>query len=70
MPEFNTGLPSIRKLQGYIQEKATVELKLLTGDLLDGQILWQDQNCFCLQSGDGKSILVWYHAIAYIRPKG
>jgi len=70
MPEFNTGLPSIRKLQGYIQEKSAVEIKVLTGDSLDGQILWLDQNCLCLQSGDGASILVWFDAIAYIRPKG
>jgi host factor-I protein len=70
MPEFNTGLPSIRKLQNYIQAKSAVEIKVLTGDTLDGQILWQDQNCICLQSGDGKSTLILYQAIAYIRPKG
>lgn len=70
MPEFNTGLPSIRRLQTYIQEKSAVEIKVLTGDSLDGQILWLDQNCLCLQGGDGTPILVRFDAIAYIRPKG
>lgn len=69
MPEFNTDLPSIRKLQTYIQDKPNVEIKLLTNDLLQGKILWQDHNCICMQDNQGESILIWREAIAYVKVK-
>lgn len=69
MPEFNTDLPSVRKLQTYIRDKPTVEIKLLTNDLLQGQMLWQDPNCICLQPPQGEPLLIWLEAIAYIQAK-
>ncbi|MFM6896494.1 MAG: Hfq-related RNA-binding protein, partial [Microcystis panniformis] len=45
MSQFDPGLPSIKQVQSYIQEKREVEIKLSTDDLLVGRILWQDVNC-------------------------
>ncbi len=69
MSEFNTDLPSIRKVQGYTKDKNAVEIKLLTNDVLEGVILWQDPNSLCLQDQSNKQILIWRNAIAFIRPK-
>lgn len=69
MSEFNTDLPSIRKVQSYTKDKNAVEIKLLTNDILEGTILWQDPNCLCLQDQNNQQILIGRHAIAFIRPK-
>jgi host factor-I protein len=68
MSEFETGLPSIRQIQGLIKDRQQVELKLLTQDLLMGTLLWQDQNCVCLMTQDEQSLIIWRQAIAYIKP--
>ncbi len=67
MAEFETGLPSVRQIQGFIKEGNEVELKLLTGDVLIGQLRWQDQQCICLIPDDGLPMIVWRQAIAYIK---
>ncbi len=67
--EFDTALPSIRQVQTLIKEAITVELKLVTGDLLTGKIGWQDQNCICLLDENDQPITVWRQAIAYLKPK-
>lgn len=69
MSEFDTGLPSVRQVQGLIKDKQEIELKLVTNDLLVGKILWQDINCICLADGSEQPILVWRQAIAYLKPK-
>jgi host factor-I protein len=67
MSEFETGLPSIRQIQGLIKDRQQVELKLLTQDLLMGTLLWQDQNCVCLMTQDEQRMIIWRQAIAYIK---
>ncbi len=71
MTEFESGLPSIRQLQSFIQNKKEVEIKLLTQDqdIMVGKMLWQDQNCVCLQNQDQQSVLIWWQSIAYIKLK-
>ncbi len=69
MTQFNTGLPSIRQIQNLIKEKKEVEFKLITGDLLVGQILWQDDNCVCLLDQHKQPTLIWLMAIVYLKPK-
>ncbi|HEY9740371.1 MAG TPA: RNA-binding protein hfq [Coleofasciculaceae cyanobacterium] len=69
MAEFETGLPSVRQVQVFIKEGQQVELKLLTQDLLTGQLTWQDQNCVCLITQDEQPMVIWRHAIAYIKPQ-
>jgi host factor-I protein len=64
--EFEAGLPSTRQVQNLIRSKQTVEVKLTTGDIIQGQIRWQDPNCISLEA-EGTSIQVWSHAIAYIK---
>ena len=64
MSEFETGLPSIRQIQGLIKDTQQVELKLLTQDLLMGTLLWQDQNCVCLMTQDEQRMIIWRQAIA------
>jgi host factor-I protein len=66
--EFNTSLPSIRRIQGIIREKSEVEVKLVTGDDIKGKVLWIDDNCICIESGTGGSkTIVWLHAVAYLK---
>lgn len=69
MAELETGLPSVRQIQGFIKEGHEIELKLLTQDVLVGQLGWQDSNCICLNTQEGVPIIIWRHAIAYIKPQ-
>ncbi|MBF2056299.1 MAG: RNA chaperone Hfq [Cyanobacterium sp. T60_A2020_053] len=65
MSAFNTGLPSVRQIQTVIKEKKAVEIGLTTNKVLNGNILWQDENCLCLTEHNRKT-LIWLHSIAYI----
>ncbi|MEM7794015.1 MAG: RNA-binding protein hfq [Cyanobacteria bacterium P01_C01_bin.118] len=64
--EFDTGLPSVRQVQALIRDQNAVELKLLTGDILTGIVVWQDVHAICL-SVDGATVLVMRAAVAYIK---
>ena len=66
--EFDTALPSIVQVQTLIKQATIVELKLLSGDLLTGKVGWQDQNCLCILNQSNQPIIVWRHAIAYLKP--
>ena len=67
MPALNTALPSTRQIQSFIKEKQTVTIKLLTNEVLEGTILWQDQDCMCLVDETEQSTLVWRQALAYVK---
>ncbi|HEY9607722.1 Hfq-related RNA-binding protein [Allocoleopsis sp.] len=69
MAEFDTGLPSVRQIQGLIKDGKEVEVKILTQDSLIGQLLWQDSDCICLATQEGIRTIIWRHAIAYIKPQ-
>ncbi len=69
MTEFDTGLPSVKKIQGYIKDKQEVELKLVTDDLIVGKILWQDSLCLCLEDHYHQSTLIWKQSLVYLKPK-
>ena len=68
--DFNTSLPSIRQIQKCQKEKLAVEIKLLTGDVIVGNIFWQDHNCMCIVDDVGGQTTVWKQAIAYMKPTG
>ncbi|MEB3180701.1 MAG: RNA-binding protein hfq [Nostocaceae cyanobacterium] len=70
LTEFDTALPSIRQVQRLITQKTGVELKLLTGDLVTGTIIWQDHNCICVIDESNQQITIWKQAIAYMKPQG
>jgi host factor-I protein len=67
--ELETGLPSVRQIQGLIRDTQEVELKLVTGDLLAGKLRWQDQHCLCLVDQYDQPTLVWRQAIVYLKPR-
>ncbi|MDB9372080.1 Hfq-related RNA-binding protein [Nodularia sphaerocarpa] len=67
--EFDTSLPSIRQLQELIKQKAVIELKLVTGDLLTGKVFWQDHNCVCIVDDRNQQTTIWKQAIAYYKSK-
>ncbi|WP_373479820.1 RNA-binding protein hfq [Geminocystis sp.] len=69
MPVFNTGFPSIRQIQNFIKNQTSVEIGLMTSQTEEGIILWQDQNCFCVQNNQKEKILIWIQAVAYIKSK-
>jgi host factor-I protein len=68
--DFNTSLPSIRQIQKCQREKLAVELKLLTGDVIIGNIFWQDHNCISIVDDVGGQTTIWKQAIAYMKPLG
>ncbi len=70
LTQFDTSLPSIRQVQNLIKEKDAIELKLTTGDVIIGKILWQDLQCMMLTLDNGEKITVWKQAIAYLKPQG
>ncbi len=67
LTELDTSLPSVKQLQNSIKEAKPIELKLVTGDLLAGKILWQDQHCVLLAGENTQKIMVWKQSIAYIK---
>jgi host factor-I protein len=69
LTEFDTTLPSIRQVQTLIKQTTPVELKLLTGDVLTGRVLWQDPQCVCIADENSQQTTIWKQAIAYIKPK-
>jgi host factor-I protein len=68
MTELDVNLPSIRQTQGLIKDKIEVSLKLLTGDLLVGRIVWQDPDCLFFTDAEDRKTLIYRRAIAYIQP--
>ncbi|MCL1469419.1 Hfq-related RNA-binding protein [Argonema antarcticum] len=66
---FDTGLPSSRQIQSMIKDQKQAEVKLISGETLNGQILWQDQFCIGVVDENNESSIVWRHAIAYVKPK-
>jgi host factor-I protein len=69
MSELDTNIPSNRQVTRLIQGKMELEIKLLTGDLLAGTILWQDPDAVCLieTENNEKQTIISRHAIAFIR---
>ena len=65
--EFATGFPSVRQIQSLIRDKATVEVKLLSGDLLSGRVVWQDPQCICLETEDQSKHQIWKQAIGFLK---
>ncbi len=65
--EFATGFPSVRQIQTLIRDKATVEVKLITGDLLSGRVVWQDPQCICLETEDQSKHQIWKQAIGFLK---
>ena len=70
MTDFNTGYPSVRKIQTYIKDTTQTEIKLLTNDVLVGKLLWQDPYCICLADAEEKQVIVSRQAIAYVKSQG
>lgn len=70
LTEFDTSLPSVRQVQNLIKDTGVVEIKLLTGDILTGKVLWQDIQCLMLVDNSGQKVTIWKHAIAYLKQQG
>lgn len=67
MSELDVNLPSTRQTQGSIKDKIDVSIKLITGDVFVGKILWQDPNCLFFTDSNDRKTLISRHAIAYIQ---
>ena len=65
--DFDVASPSIKQVQTLIKDGKAVEVKLLSGDLLSGKLLWQDPTCMCLIDTSEQSITIWRQAIAFIK---
>ncbi|HIK44294.1 MAG TPA: RNA-binding protein hfq [Leptolyngbyaceae cyanobacterium M65_K2018_010] len=65
--EFTTGLPSARQVQNLIRDKKTVEVKLLTGDLITGRVIWQDPHCICVEAGEQEIHQIWKQGIGFLK---
>ena len=69
MTTFDTGFPSIRQIQSFVKNKTPVEIALITNKTFEGVVQWQDDNCISLVTSSQEKILVWIHAIAFIKYK-
>ncbi|MBV5260989.1 RNA-binding protein hfq [Synechococcus moorigangaii CMS01] len=68
MTEFNTGYPSVRRVQSLVKVKGEVEIKLTTNDVIIGRILWQDPHCVCIvDRSSSKEFMIFRQAIAYLK---
>ncbi|MFS8775541.1 RNA-binding protein hfq [Synechococcus sp. W65.1] len=67
MTDFDTGIPSVRRLQQVIRDREILEVKLNTGDVFVGQLRWQDPDCLCLADAEGQESLLWRSAIAFVK---
>ncbi|MBW4482884.1 MAG: RNA-binding protein hfq [Tildeniella torsiva UHER 1998/13D] len=65
--EFATGLPSVRQVQNLIRDNAPIEVKLLTGDVITGHVVWQDPQCICVQTEDQSKHQIWKQAIGFLK---
>jgi host factor-I protein len=63
------GLPSGRSISKWIKDAQEVEVRLTNSDSLTGKLRWQDQDCLGMLGTGDQEILIWKHAIAYIRPQ-
>lgn len=68
MSEFNTGQPSTRRIQKIIQEKGSVQIKLISGDSLQGKVIWQDSDCVCIKDESDQDVMIWKTSILYLKP--
>lgn len=68
MTEFDTGLPSVRRVQKYIKEQQKIVIQLTTQETITGRILWQDPQCICVSDESEQSVLIWRQALIYIKP--
>jgi host factor-I protein len=69
MTELDVNLPSIRQTQGLIKDKIGVEIKLLTNDVFTGRIIWQDTECLFIIDANEQKVLIYRHAIVFIKPQ-
>jgi host factor-I protein len=65
--EFATGFPNVRQVQSLIRDKSSVEVKLMTGDLITGRVLWQDPDCICVETDDQRKHQIWKQAIGFLK---
>jgi host factor-I protein len=68
MPELDINQPSTRQIQQLIKEKSKLEFKLVTGDILSGELFWQDADYFCLTDNNGNKVIISKLAVAYLKP--
>jgi host factor-I protein len=68
MPELDINQPSTRQIQQLIKEKAKLEIKLTTGDVLSGELFWQDADYFCLTDSNSDRMIINKLAVAYLKP--
>jgi host factor-I protein len=64
--EVDVTLPSTRNLHSMIRSQTQVEIKLRTGETMQGRIGWIDPDCLCLEGSH--TIIIWQRAIAFIQP--
>ncbi|NJL86277.1 MAG: RNA-binding protein hfq [Leptolyngbyaceae cyanobacterium SM1_1_3] len=65
--ELQSGLPSVHQFQSLIREKQQIEIKLVTNDVITGTLRWQDPQCFCVDSNEGQTLVLWQQTVAYLK---
>jgi host factor-I protein len=55
---LDTSLPSIRHLQDLIRNHKPVQIKIITGESLEGVLAWQDVDYLALREPMGESLLL------------
>ncbi len=57
-PRLDTSLPSIRHFQELIRNHKPVQIKITTGESLEGVLAWQDVHYLALREPMGETLLL------------
>ena len=57
-PRLDTSLPSIRHFQELIRNRKLVQIKINSGESLEGVLAWQDVHYLALREPMGESVLL------------
>lgn len=61
--------PSVFEIKKFIQEKTPVEFTTLSNQILKGEILWYDGDCFHIKLDNNQELTILKHSIAYYNPQ-
>ena len=53
----------------YRDNRTVLSVKLLSGEVIEGAIRWQDPLALRLVQSDRSEVTVYFHSIAYYRPR-
>lgn len=69
-PDADRIPPREAEIIKYRDNRTALQVKLITGETLEGAIRWYDDRALRLVQADRTEITVYFQAIAYYKPRG